>query len=293
METQKAQVGVPAKAGRKLSWLDVLFEDESLSPTAKNVAWRLVRHHNDETGLCFPKQATLAKGIGRKIRVVNNAIRELKESGWIEVKQHRDGAHYVLVLDRAEAVEAGVLRGVPRVSYSRSRVAGTRDPACLVREIPRTEPPTLTPQETTHPTPALVAVAIEPETGDPVIAQTIMPDRSVNALPTPANDDLPATGGRVFSGWMIPAETIRQWTDAFTDINLNAELVRRAPWFVAEVPEKRRLGALASKLHKVNEEARQVRITRQENRQADAKAGVERDLCGRIIGAPKKSRFQW
>ena len=46
----------------------------------------LYRHFNADTGRCDPSVATIARGAGVTVRVAHKAIRELRESGWWEVK---------------------------------------------------------------------------------------------------------------------------------------------------------------------------------------------------------------
>ncbi|CAM3051168.1 hypothetical protein JHFBIEKO_4420 [Methylobacterium mesophilicum] len=284
---EKSQVRVPAKAGQKLEWLDVLFEDEALSQAAKNVAWRLVRHHNDLSGQCNPMQATLAKGIGRSTRIVSDAVRELKDAGWIEVNKHRDGADYVLILDRAEAVEAGEIRDQSRFRHARYIASAARSIACQVRDQSRIEPLTLTTEGTTNPTTAPAAVAIEPEVVGPAMAKATIPDQPKASLSTPANDDARQRGGQTFAGWTIPSETIQGWVAGFTYMDVPAQLVSSAPWFAKNVPEKGRTQKLESRLRKLNAEAREAHLGREKAKAADTEAGVTRDFTGRAWATPK------
>jgi len=46
----------------------------------------LYRHFNADTARCDPSVATIARGAGMNVRVAHKAIRELRESGWWEVR---------------------------------------------------------------------------------------------------------------------------------------------------------------------------------------------------------------
>lgn len=278
MINTKAQARVPATVAEKVGWLDELLASEDLSATAKLVAVRLFRHHNDETGRCDPHQETIATGIGRSLRAVSRAVTELREAGWIEVHARRERADYVLVIARTETAEGVEPRQKRPASYAKSGVAGTPEMACLVRQTRRTEPPTLTTKKTTHLTEA-----------PPEAASAPVP-------PLPVNDNLPVGDGETFSGWTIPGETLRQWVATFTDLNVRDELQRRARWYVANVPEERRLRVFEGKLRQWNKEARESRLSRTDAKVADAEAGIERcPFTGRnltLMRSGAKSRFQ-
>lgn len=69
------------------------------------------------------------------------------------------------------------------------------------------------------------------------------------------------------------------WLTAFPLVNVAGEMLKLGPWALGNVPESfkgRRVKAVQTRLHKINEEKREAQIARRENREADAAAGVER-----------------
>jgi len=59
-----------------------MMADRALAPTAKEVGFVLLDHHNAETGRCDPSQRRIAKRLGVSDRSVGAAIAALKERGY-------------------------------------------------------------------------------------------------------------------------------------------------------------------------------------------------------------------
>lgn len=289
----------------KIRWYTALLADKELSLSAKSVAGRIMLHHNERTGQCNPSHKRLALGLGLSEKHgrkhVCKLVSELRAGGWIEATETDGSCEYRLQLDRATTLaegpagEEGVAdqrQGVPPVGdrgCPQSATGGVPDQRQGVSPIGDTEPPKEPSRETTKgttkPNPAPAAVAIEPEVIGPAKVQTVMPDKPKADPPTPANDDTARLGVVRISGLEIPGEMYAEWEATFRDIDLRPAIISRAKW-AAGLGEKRpghRLRALQTELGKMNEKARQERLTRQENRQADKEAKVERDEYGRII----------
>lgn len=72
----------------KRQWLAITEAIElGISPIAVVVLCRLLDHHNRDTQLCNPSEATLARAVGRCERTVRKAIRELGDRGLIRVER--------------------------------------------------------------------------------------------------------------------------------------------------------------------------------------------------------------
>lgn len=308
METPKAQVRVPATMSEKFFWLKAILRDTDLSASAKNVAAALMTFHNDRTGQCNPSQKRLAEAVGLSRMRVNRLVAELRVGGWIEAENTLGASNYRLALSRAGSaiasgecvetetapvsdlkqgcVESGT-GGVSDLKYPCVE-SGTQNHTGNDQEEPL--------RGTTQPnlTPAAVAIEpVEPEAVGPAIAHSAMPDQPETKLPVPANDDTPGLGVVRISGLEIPEATFLDWETSFRDIDLRASILSRAKW-AAGLSEKRpghRMRALQTELAKLNDKARQERLSRQENRKADAEAGIERDpFYGRPI---RKAKLGW
>jgi DNA-binding transcriptional MocR family regulator len=62
--------------------------EQSMSPAEKLVSLALLRFRNNETGLCYPSQSTLAKWTGLSRSGVQKAIRGLRLRGLLEASGH-------------------------------------------------------------------------------------------------------------------------------------------------------------------------------------------------------------
>lgn len=87
-------------SNRAVKWA---FETD-VPGTLKLVLVALAHCHNGKTGQCNPRIETLAGMVGRSIRPVQYALKELETLGYIHRARRRKGArqasnHYVLALD--------------------------------------------------------------------------------------------------------------------------------------------------------------------------------------------------
>src|SRR5437773_2472934 len=75
-----------------------------LRPIDKSVMTLLIWHCNPEHGRCFPAQTTIAQELNVSSRMVRYAIAQLKEKGWIKVKdktRFKQSNRYELAWERA------------------------------------------------------------------------------------------------------------------------------------------------------------------------------------------------
>lgn len=109
MEIAKSQVRQRIDLVEKIEWLALVEAGKDLSSTAKVVASRLVLGHlNNHTLRCDPSMPTLAKGIGRTVSVVADALAELRDAGWIEwTPKKGERNRYRLLRGLFDAVNAG------------------------------------------------------------------------------------------------------------------------------------------------------------------------------------------
>lgn len=74
----------------RFDWMQQIIADPARSGTAKLIAAILAtRFANAETGEAYPSKATLAAAVGRSERMVQIAIREMENAGWLAVSRGR------------------------------------------------------------------------------------------------------------------------------------------------------------------------------------------------------------
>ncbi len=101
-------VGSEKKAVRLLDkWqaVDRATNDRRLNTTDVCVFFRLLYHHNSQTGACFPSQETLGGALGKEPRTIRNSLNNLEEAGYIrKLRQRHNGGsnNYLLNIFGAE-----------------------------------------------------------------------------------------------------------------------------------------------------------------------------------------------
>lgn len=74
----------------RFDWMQQIMAELGRSGTAKLLAAVIAtRFASAETGECYPSKAALAAAVGRSERMVQIAIRELEEAGWLDVSRGR------------------------------------------------------------------------------------------------------------------------------------------------------------------------------------------------------------
>ena len=78
----------------KLQWLQLLSCDRTLSDCAKSVALYIVTTHlNGHTEKAWPSYQTIADSMGKSVKTIQRAVRELETSGWLEVRRGNGVGH--------------------------------------------------------------------------------------------------------------------------------------------------------------------------------------------------------
>jgi hypothetical protein len=82
----------------RFEWLVAVLASKGLTAAAKALAARLFLHMNSETGKCFPKQETLATGLGISREAVNSSVQTLCDHGWLSTTRTRGASHYKFLM---------------------------------------------------------------------------------------------------------------------------------------------------------------------------------------------------
>ena len=78
----------------KLQWLQQLSCDAELSDCAKCVALHLATTYmNGHTGKAWPSYQTLATALGKSVKTIQRAIKELESRAWLEVRRGNGVGH--------------------------------------------------------------------------------------------------------------------------------------------------------------------------------------------------------
>jgi hypothetical protein len=73
----------------KWAWLIIRTHDKKPSATARSVFLALAERHNQNTGLCFPSVALIAKDTGLAERTVQKSIRELENLKLLKTRRRK------------------------------------------------------------------------------------------------------------------------------------------------------------------------------------------------------------
>lgn len=78
----------------KLQWLQLLSRDHDLGDCAKSVALYIVTTHmNGHTEKAWPSFQTIADAMGKSVKTIQRAVRELETGGWFEVRRGNGVGH--------------------------------------------------------------------------------------------------------------------------------------------------------------------------------------------------------
>lgn len=138
--SQKAKKGNETSAV-KYRFLWALMANPELSPSAKCVALVLMfKFRNTRTGQCNPSFAAIGEKIGRQRRVAIDAVKELKDAGWLTVNSSHGGSptntsHFLFNFERPQPVRDTApppvqeAAPVPNTAPVRENVEGVRNTA--------------------------------------------------------------------------------------------------------------------------------------------------------------------
>ncbi len=91
----------------KLQWLQTLSCDAGLSDGAKCVALYLITTHmNGHTEKAWPSYQTIADATGKSAKTIQRAVRELEQTGWLDVQRGNGVGHNTVY----SPTEASILR---------------------------------------------------------------------------------------------------------------------------------------------------------------------------------------
>lgn len=254
----KRTLQIPADIASKHRWMERVFADPEISHFAGKVAARLMTFHNNASGQCNPKQETLAKAVNSNRFMVNAAIQELVDKGYVTATRTRGPKLYRLEVDKTDSIQPlDKLKRTPRraAKTSTAEESAVSDVPPAEHQMCSGEHIRCASEDTSRcasegtqngEAQSLERMANQPKSVPVDRPTTVMAGPEI----MPDKDAMPKT--HRFGEFVVPDDVYQEWQRSFTHIKVDRTLTDKAGWVVTTVTGDR-VKAMTTILRKADE----------------------------------------